>query len=187
MGGLLEDVQEELCAISAIYGDDAVDVDLDSGICTVRLSSGSASLTAGVLLPADYPAVSPPHLEVASTGMDDAVLDDCIAGLVESFSPGATPGGHTEGNVGCWCMPFACPRCPARALMMMSCHVQASPSFFNGSRRCGCAWRTGWRTNPRPAQGRAGTRQRRLATTLSPGASSLPRPTQRHRQAQTWA
>ncbi|KFM24593.1 Protein IMPACT [Auxenochlorella protothecoides] len=88
MGGLLEDVQEELCAISAIYGDDAVDVDLDSGICTVRLSSGSASLTAGVLLPADYPAVSPPHLEVASTGMDDAVLDDCIAGLVESFSPG---------------------------------------------------------------------------------------------------
>lgn len=89
MGDNLLSVDDELIALTAIFGNDLVEKTSErSLIISLPAMTASPRLDASIVVPSDYPSSAPPSVEVRSVLLDDATTSIIVSRLLSLWSPG---------------------------------------------------------------------------------------------------
>lgn len=171
-----EEALDELTAIEAIYGEDAVAADPECGTVSVTLESGPAVMTAGFLLGPSYPSQEAPIVELESAQIDPSCFASWVQELGTLFQPGTllavmvvAAGGMWQARVP-WCchrgvgermhgrrpssegrwMQSAGAPCPFAGPDSPPRANQANRCCTPGWRRCGPNWKHGPKRMPWP-------------------------------------
>lgn len=120
-------LQEELCALGAIFGDDCIiDDSQRSLVAWVPSKDATPRFELRVRFPVEgYPSEQPPEIDIHAPHLSDDVLDKTIDELYDIFLPGEVGYAHfrlycmQQGQAGCsWMVGHAR---PARSLHGKSC------------------------------------------------------------------
>jgi len=82
-------VDDELVALTAIFGEDIVErTSQHSLILTLPAKTAFPRLDASIVLPSQYPSLAPPSVELQSVLLDEATVTNIVSKLLSLWSPG---------------------------------------------------------------------------------------------------